>query len=111
MASRKTLAEIKEVEKQMKKNYPDLTFVIDHSQGESRIFPGAIEAQSLQDDVVRWEENDQGVQVPVIRWEIYEIHELVTCPECGNEWKNKAIGGGSLCFDCLEAIRNIHRYQ
>lgn len=98
MASRNTLAEIKELEKMMKKAYPNSNFVIDHEEGEGPVYPGAVEAQGLT--VLRWEG-----ETPIVAWETWEIHELVTCPDCQKEWRNSDIGNASFCFDCLEAMR------
>ena len=100
MASRETLSEIQALEKNFKQSYPNLTFVIDHEKGECPMYPGAIEAQGLHNKVVRWDGD-----TPIVRWERWDIHELVTCPECGEEWRNKAIGSGSLCSGCLENMR------
>ena len=100
MATRSTLAEIKKLEKKMKKDNPGLTFAVDHNVGESPVFPGAIEAQGLT--VSRWDG-----ETPYVKWEEWEITELVTCQKCGKDWKSRAIGEiNGLCFECSKKLNS-----
>lgn len=104
MASRNTLSDAQALKERFEKNHPILTFSIDHSQGETEMYPGAIEAQGLQDDVIRWEINEAGKNVPIVRWQRYEVSEVVICPECNKEWHNNDIGQQLLCPSCISAF-------
>jgi len=99
MASRDTEKEANQLKQTILKDFPELTIIIDHQEGEGPVFPGAVEAQGLV--VSRWEG-----ETPYVKWEKWHVRELVTC-QCGQQWATDAIGEGNMfCTDCLEAMRD-----
>jgi hypothetical protein len=100
MATRDTEKEANELKAKISKDFPDLSIVIDHQEGESAVFPGAIEAQGLT--VSRWKED-----TPYVKWEKWHIREMATCRKCGQEWPTDAIGEyNAICRDCSLALRD-----
>ncbi len=100
MASRDTEKEANELRAKINKDYPGLTIVIDHQEGESAVFLGAVEAQGLT--VSRWEG-----ETPYVKWQKWHVRELTMCRECNKQWETDAIGENNcLCSDCLEAMRD-----
>lgn len=98
MATRETEKDIRLLEAQIKNNHPGISLVIDHTHGETAVYPGAIKAQGLT--VSRWDG-----ETPYVKWEQWEITELVTCPHCGEDWKSSAIGElNGWCFPCKEEL-------
>lgn len=98
MASRDTEKEAIELKAKIEKDFPDLNITLDHSEGESAVFPGAVKVQKLT--VSRWDK-----ETPYAKWEKWFVRELVIC-RCGKEWKTDAIGeNNSTCSECAEALR------
>lgn len=103
MATRKTRQEIETLKAQLAAVFPNMKINIEHTTGEREVHPLAVEAQNLI--VTRWED-----EKPIVKWEQYELTELVTCPNCGDEWKNAAIGEDvSLCHNCKEAQKSAFK--
>ena len=100
MAQRKTLKAAKELKAQFEATDPEETFVIDIQKGESQVHPLAIEAEGLQDKIVRWVKNKNGKEFPVVAWTVYNVVQVMTCPSCQTEWHSNDIGGASLCGKC-----------
>jgi hypothetical protein len=107
MAKRDTLQEAIELKEKFEKNHPGAVFVINKHVSEGPIFPGAIEAQGLQDKVLRWEKQPDGREFPIVRVESYEVLEQKTCSSCGKHFQSAAVGEFvGLCYDCSQSASN-----
>lgn len=106
MAQRNTLEEASELKAKLEKVHPGAVIVIIPKVTEAQVFPGAIEAQGLQDKIIRWEDHPSGKKYPVVRVESYDILQQKTCPRCGHTWNSLAIGEDEACGECFERSRD-----
>jgi hypothetical protein len=103
MAKRDTPQEAQALKEKLEKQYPGATIAINEITGsEKMVYPGAIEARGLQDQIVRWEDHPSGQKYPIVKFgATYEILEEKVCAKCGKIWQSAAIGeSAQFCSDC-----------